>query len=518
MSKIRNKFKYSFFLGLDMKNEGMLFLAFLGIAVCIGAFAYITGFVILSPSVPGVIDSCGILDTNGTYILNKSLVNNGTCFTIKSNNTVLDCNNSAITGNKTGNGIEILGRNVSVRNCILANFADGIYIINSSNNTLEKNVVTNSINGLHIVSSPGTLIKSNLFSGSNFSGIYMQGSSNTIILENRLVNNKDSGVYAWKSDRNKVERNNISKNRWGVTLLSSNKSIVYNNYLSNNFNAYDDSFNLWNISKTNITNITNIIGGVWMGGNYWDDYLGKDDDEDGIGDTEIPYDSVGDIENGGDYLPLVPFTIAPEEPVVYTPTAEELEAGYATEINVDESVEFEFNLETHYLTLTSFEDKSGNESINLSISPEDIEFSLKINKSKEIDIDGDGNNDVYAGFSGITENDLPEIIVKMLPQPLPPEEPVTPNVTTTPLQTTPTAYTPPPAYTPPATTQPEEEGGVGTIIIILMVIVLLGVGGFAAWYFLLKKKPAGAVEVTEGAAGQVVGTGGEAGAGGMPAY
>ena len=113
-----------------------------------------------------------------------------------------------------------------------------------------------------------------------------------------------NGIHLYSTNSGSIVSNTIANNTlYGIYLTTSNNNLIYNNFFNNTNNAYDNSGNnLWNISKTLGTNI---IDGPYLGGNYWSDYLGRDLDGDELGDTDLPYNSYGDIQQGGDWHPLV---------------------------------------------------------------------------------------------------------------------------------------------------------------------------------------------------------------------
>jgi nitrous oxidase accessory protein len=256
-------------------------------------------------------NDCGIMlegssnnNLSGNTISNNPHGTAGISLFSSSNNTF--SHNSV--KNNSGSGIFLWysSNNTFSHNTVTKNFANGISLVSSSANTLSYNTVINN-GGLGILlqsSSTKNNLNDNTVSNNTGTGIYFWSSSNNNTLSgNTIRNNWCDGIELWCSSNNTFSGNTISNNgESSIYLWSSNDNIIYNNYFNNTNNAYDDGNNIWNIIQTAGPNI---IGGSWLGGNYWSDYVGEDLDGDGVGDTSLPYNSSGNISNGGDYLPLV---------------------------------------------------------------------------------------------------------------------------------------------------------------------------------------------------------------------
>ncbi|MBU0497189.1 MAG: hypothetical protein KKC68_09615, partial [Candidatus Thermoplasmatota archaeon] len=108
-----------------------------------------------------------------------------------------------------------------------------------------------------------------------------------------------------------IYSNYIVNNSIGITLADKTENnLIYDNYFSNNVNVNGSGFAIFNISQQGGLSI---IGGHYYGGNYWHDYLGFDSNNDGIGDTQIPFTD-GLLSTDGDWHPL---TNRQQLPIVY---------------------------------------------------------------------------------------------------------------------------------------------------------------------------------------------------------
>nr|CBH38970.1 hypothetical secreted protein containing periplasmic copper-binding and DUF 11 domains [uncultured archaeon] len=194
-----------------------------------------------------------------------------------------------------------------------------------------------------------TITGFNVVGATQQAGIYLCNADYCNITNNSASNNKIGIHLQMGSQHNTITNNNVLDNEDGISLSSSDDNHIYNNYFDNANNADDTGNNIWNITKADGSNI---IGGPYLGGNYWSDYAGADTDDDGLGDFLLPYNSNGNIQNGGDMHPLVPVGSAPklsieksDEPdpiqpggtLNYTIIVENTGNAIATNVNVTET-------------------------------------------------------------------------------------------------------------------------------------------------------------------------------------
>ncbi|MEL4304424.1 NosD domain-containing protein [Methanococcoides sp. LMO-2] len=222
------------------------------------------------------------------------------------NNTL--SSNTVSWNDDTGIGLFDSNNNILNSNVLSYNLDDGIYLENSNNNTLSSNTASDNYYGIRVVESSDNELLDNIADLNEHAGISVRQSSTTNTLSNNTANsNVDIGIGLLNSSENTFTDNTVSNNSYGIYVENASSNLLFNNYFNNtnNANFLGTNDNTWN--TTRIVG-TNIVGGIYLGGNFWADPDGTGfsqvtDDLNGDGICDEQYnltDPVFDI----DFLPL----------------------------------------------------------------------------------------------------------------------------------------------------------------------------------------------------------------------
>jgi parallel beta-helix repeat protein len=211
-----------------------------------------------------------------------------------------------IRNDATGGDCTSIGAwNAATKTCMLTTDLGETIQIDSDGITLNGNGHTimgsnTGGNGVYLFSRTGVNLK-NLNIRQFSTGIFLDYSSNNMLSGNNASNNPADGIFLYSSSNNTLNGNNASNTYYGIFLESSSDNNTNNIGILINAPFEGSTINNWNITKQSGTNI---IGGPYLGGNFWAYPNGTgfsqtctDADKDGICDAQ--YNS-----NNIDYLPL----------------------------------------------------------------------------------------------------------------------------------------------------------------------------------------------------------------------
>ena len=193
----------------------------------------------------------------GTILLNKKIILKG----IDSGGGL-----PVIDAGQTDNGVDIHVDGCTVEHLIIRNGSlfTGIRVA-SSNDILQENTVSGFGQGISLISS-----------------------QRSTITGNNVTENGRIGIDLEEANDNDIEQNTVTKNTVGITLdeYSLSNRIDRNNFINNQNVISKSATSQWSSPETYTYAYLGQNEQSRMG-NYWSDYLGKDHNGDGIGDS--PY-------------------------------------------------------------------------------------------------------------------------------------------------------------------------------------------------------------------------------------
>ena len=202
-----------------------------------------------------------------------------------------------------GNGIQLFdSSHLSVVHNLVEGARDGVYVSVTNDSDISYNRTNHLRYGIHYMFSLRNTLRGNE-SSDNLGGIALMSSRELVVEDNRADRNRRFGLLFRDGQACVVRRNHASGNGQGMFFYGSTE----NQYIDNEATGNDIGIRLWGSSQGD-----RVVGNRFVGnrqqvfyigthdlsvgadghGNYWSDYLGWDQDGDGVGETPYRVDSL----------------------------------------------------------------------------------------------------------------------------------------------------------------------------------------------------------------------------------
>ncbi len=196
----------------------------------------VTRFTTYSMNTTGVM-GCPVVLNNSASLTNNivvSLTPNQFCILFGANNIELNCAGFIMTADANGTAINATDRlNVTVRNCRINNFTNGIFLLRTNSSLAFNNTITNATSSyIRLISSRNNTIANNIAPGTSGDTIRIDTNSNNNTIANNTATSGSAGepISITGSAENTFRGNNFTDDSNQALSLSVNRNTLINNF------------------------------------------------------------------------------------------------------------------------------------------------------------------------------------------------------------------------------------------------------------------------------------------------